>query len=61
MVEVEWSLDRDKINRALEDAMTKLGRRARLQRSLDKPVRERTALDAANCAVARLIEDGTFV
>lgn len=54
------SIDQEAIKRSMDVALAKLGRRARLQRSIDTPVKQRTALDAAHCALARHIENGTF-
>lgn len=62
MTEESFKLERGYVNLDLDVSavIAKLRRPQLIQASLDKPVRERTALDAAYCALARLIADGTF-
>lgn len=55
---VKTALDPAKIKSDVKRATDKITRDFRIRRALDTPVRQRTAKDAALCALARMIQEG---
>lgn len=54
----ELTIDVESLKREVVFASAKLTRASRIKAAAEKPMRERTAMDAALCALGRLIEDG---
>lgn len=54
------ALDPEKVRADVKHAVRRFTRAGRITTAREKPVRRRTAEQAALCALGRLIQDGTF-